>query len=51
MSRNGVHKVEKPDEAQTQQQGLRSAPGSVKVHDSRSYTAQCLEVEGTEEEC
>lgn len=50
MSRNGVNKVEDPDEDQTQQQGLRSAPGHVKAPDGGSHTPQCLEVERTEEE-
>lgn len=50
MSRNGVNKVEQPDEAQTQQQGLGSAPLPVKVPDTWGHTPQCLEVERTEEE-
>lgn len=50
MSRNGVNKVEKPDEAQTQQQGLGSAPLPVKAPDTWGHTPQRLEVERTEEE-
>ena len=49
MSGNGVNKVEKPDEGQTQQYGLRKA--SVPVGAAhRSHTPQSLEVERTEEE-
>lgn len=51
MSRNGVNKAEKPDEAQNQQWGLRSTLGPVKVPINGSHTPQCLAVECTEEEC
>lgn len=50
MSRNGVNKVEDPDEDQAQQQGLRNSSGHVKVPDGGSHTPQRLEVECTEEE-
>lgn len=50
MSRNGVNKVEDPDEDQTQQQGLRNSSGHVEVPDGGSHTPQRLEVECTEEE-
>lgn len=50
MSRNGVNQVEKPDEGQTEQQGLGKAPGPVTAHRGGSHAPQRLEVERTEEE-
>lgn len=50
MSRNGVNKVEQPDEAETQQQCVRCSPRSVEVPDGGSHSPQSLEVESAEVE-
>lgn len=50
VSRDGVNKVENPDEAEAHQQDLRCSPGGVKVPDGRGHAPQRLQVERAEEE-